>query len=213
MVSDPFPQLTVTRKTGGERFRDGHQPLPFDLLSFWQWSASDLASNALRGRVAEFLVAQALDIANGVRAEWDAYDLRARCGATIEVKSAAYLQTWAQKSLSAISFNIAPTRSWDAATNVLAPEARRQADLYVFALLAHQDKATFDPMDVEQWVFFVLPTTVLNTRFPAQKQLGLAGLRNLGPVECRFGQLRATVEVVAQAVAGGTPGTGVFGSA
>ena len=60
MESDGYPRLSVSRKTGGERFRCGPEPLPFDLLSFWQWSASDLASNALRGRVAEFLVAQAL---------------------------------------------------------------------------------------------------------------------------------------------------------
>jgi hypothetical protein len=199
MVSDLYPQLSVSRKTGGERFRCGLEPLPFDLLSFWQWSASDLASNALRGRVAEFLVAQALGVTDGVRAEWDAYDLRSRGGATIEVKSAAYLQTWVQKAPSVISLDIAPTRFWDATTNVMTADARRQADLYVFALLAHQDKATLDPMDVGQWVFFVLPTAVLNARLPSQKQLGLAGLRSLCPFECSYGQLREVVEATAQA--------------
>jgi hypothetical protein len=69
MERDRFAQILVSRKTGGERFRCGSEPLPFDLLSFWQWSASDLTSNALRGRVAEFLVAQALGVADGVRAE------------------------------------------------------------------------------------------------------------------------------------------------
>jgi hypothetical protein len=191
--------LAVARKTGCEQFRNGSQPLPFDLLSFWQWSASDLVSNALRGRLAEFLVARALGIADNVRAEWDAFDLRSASGATIEVKSAAYLQTWAQKRISAISFDIAPTRFWDAATNVIASEPRRQADLYVFALLGHQDKATLDPMDVGQWIFFVLATAVLNARLPAQKQLGLIGLRSLGSVECAFGQLREAIEAVAQA--------------
>src|SRR5579883_2719990 len=158
MESDRYPRLSVSRKTGGERFWCGPEPLPFDVLSFWQWSAFDLASTALRGRVAEFLVAQALGVADGVRAEWDAYDLRSAGGATIEVKSEAYLQTWSQKAPSVITFDIAPTRYWDAATNLMAAEVRRQADLYVFALLAHQDKATLDPMDVSQWVFFVLPT-------------------------------------------------------
>ena len=157
-----LPPLVVSRKTGAEVFRVGPSPLCFDLLSFWQWSASDLASNALRGRLAEFLVAHALGIADGVRAEWDAYDLRSRQGRTIEVKSAAYLQTWAQKALSAINFDIAPTRFWGAATNELASESRRQADLYVFALLAHRDKTTLDPMDLSQWEFYLLPTAVLD---------------------------------------------------
>jgi hypothetical protein len=69
MAGGSYSQLVVARKTGGEQFRDGSRPLPFDLLTFWQWSASDLASNALRGRVAEFLVAQALGAADDVRAE------------------------------------------------------------------------------------------------------------------------------------------------
>jgi hypothetical protein len=198
MESGLYPRLSASRKTGGERFRNGPEPLPFDMLSFWQWSASDLVSNALRGRVAEFLVAQALGVADGLRAEWDAYDLRSGSGATIEVKSAAYLQTWSQKAPSVITFDIAPTRYWDPATNVMAAEVRRQADIYVFALLAHRDKATLDPMDVSQWVFFVLPTAVLNSRLPSQKQLGLAGLRGLGPFECTFAQLRDVVEAVTQ---------------
>src|SRR5687767_5377816 len=70
-----FPPLTVSRKTGQEVFRNGTSPLSIDLLAFWQWAASDLVSNALRGRLAEFLVAQAMGIADGVRTEWDAYDL------------------------------------------------------------------------------------------------------------------------------------------
>jgi hypothetical protein len=197
MESDAYPRMTASRRTGGERFRCGPEPLPFDLLSFWQWSASDLASNVLRGRLAEYLVAQALGVADRVRAEWDAYDLRSLGGTKIEVKSAAYLQSWAQKAPSAISFDIAPTRFWDAASNMMAAEPCRQADLYVFALLAHEDKATLDPLDVGQWRFFVLPTAVLNARCPSQKRLGLAGLLSLCPIECPFGQLREAIESAA----------------
>ena len=117
MESYLYPQLLASRKTGLEHFRSGREPLPFDLLGFWQWSASDLASNALRGRLAEFLVAQALGVSHGVRAEWDAYDLRSQDGITVEVKSAAYFQTWAQSAPSKIGFDIAPTRAWNSTTN------------------------------------------------------------------------------------------------
>jgi hypothetical protein len=175
------------------------------LLSFWQWSASDLVSNALRGRLAEFLVAQALGIAEGLRAEWDAYDLRTRQGVTIEVKSAAYLQTWAQNALSAISFDIAPTRFWEATTNALAIESRRQADLYVFALLAHRDKLTVDAMDLSQWGFYLLPKPVLDVRLPKQKHVSLAALLKLEPVRCSFGELGSSVERVAGALPNQSP--------
>ncbi len=151
VMADAFlPPLKVSRKTGGETFQNGTSSLDFSLLNFWQWSASDLVSNALRGRLAEFLVAQALGVADGLRVEWDAYDLRTSKGLTIEVKSAAYVQTWAQKALSTISFDIAPTRFWDPVTNDLGDESRRQATLYVFALLACKDKAIIDPLDVSQ---------------------------------------------------------------
>jgi hypothetical protein len=199
MESYLYPQLPASRKTGLEHFRCGRESLAFDLLGFWQWSASDLASNALRGRLAEFLVAQALGVAGGVRAEWDAYDLCSQYGITVEVKSAAYLQTWRQTAPSKISFDIAPTRGWDSTTNSTDVNARRHAVVYVFALLAHRDKETLDPMNVEQWVFFVLPTTVLDARLPSQKQLGLAGLLSLRPIECRFVQLRDAVEAAAGA--------------
>jgi hypothetical protein len=116
------------------------------------------------------------------------------------VKSAAYLQTWFQTTLSAVSFDIGPKRHWDAATNVMATEARRQADLYVFALLAHREKATLDPMDVAQWVFCVLPTAVLNARLPTQKRVSLATLLKLDPAQCVFGQLRDVIEDVARTV-------------
>lgn len=60
------------------------------LLNFWQWSSSYLLSNALRGVLAGYLVASALDVADGVRVEWDADDLIARSGIKVEVKSSAF---------------------------------------------------------------------------------------------------------------------------
>jgi hypothetical protein len=70
-----LPRLNVERKTGKEHFRTGNTDLDFTVLDFWQWTASDLVSNATRGLVAEFIVASALGLAARVRDEWQAYDL------------------------------------------------------------------------------------------------------------------------------------------
>lgn len=35
-----LPRLAQQRRTGSEPFHADGTPLPFDLLSFWQWSAS-----------------------------------------------------------------------------------------------------------------------------------------------------------------------------
>ena len=76
-MDDIFPALIVTQKTGAEPFHMAGQPTSHRLLQFWQWTASDLASNAWRGLLAEFIVGEALGLTTGVRAEWDAVDLDA----------------------------------------------------------------------------------------------------------------------------------------
>jgi len=185
--------LKVRPRHGSDPFHHGGQPLDFDLHSFWQWYCSDLCSNLLRGVIAEFLVARAVGAVGGVRNEWDAYDVLTPEGIKVEVKSGAYLQTWAQKKLSAISFEIKQKLSWDAATNVSATKAARFADVYVFAVLAHKDKATLDPLDVSQWEFLVLPTSVIDERCKEQKRIALSSLTKLGPVKVGFGKLRDAI--------------------
>ena len=54
--------------------------------------------------------------------------------------------------------------AWDADGGGFAGVARRHAQVYVFALLARTDKATVDPLDLDQWAFYVLPTAVLDGR-------------------------------------------------
>ena len=189
-----FPQLAVTRKTGDEPFHLNGTPLDSLLVDFWRWSMSDLVSNTARGVLAEYIVAQALGLTNRLRIEWDAYDLQMPSGIRIEVKAAAYLQSWQHNKLSAINFNIRPARGWDAATNVRATEPRRQADIYVFCVLKHQDKATVDPLNLAQWDFYVLRAAVLNEQLWGQKKLSLGRLLKLKPLQVTYEELAASIE-------------------
>lgn len=182
------------RREPTEPFHERGRPAPFSLGDFWAWSFSGVLDNTLRGIVAEYLVAQALGVADGVRTEWEPYDLRTESGITVEVKSAAYLQNWAQQKLSTPAFRIGPTIAWDAQTNEYDTVRRRQADVYVFALLHHQDRSTVDPLDIGQWEFLVLPTRVLDEQLPTQKSLGLGTLLKLQPVRCSFDRLGEAVE-------------------
>lgn len=196
-----FEKLQPTRKTGAEPFTEGTTPLGFSVLEFWQWSSSNLVGNALRGLVAEFLVARAVGADGAIRNEWDPYDLSKRSGLRIEVKSAAYLQSWAQRTESSISFDVRQTLAWDAETNAFAPETerRRQADVYVFALLAHRSKATLNPIDVTQWQFFLLEASILDERLRKQRRVSLSRLLELSPVRCCYADLgRAIAEVEAR---------------
>lgn len=182
------------RKTGDESFHFSNEWADFRLRDFWQWSVSDLVSNATRGRLAEYIIASALDLATGVRTEWDAFDLRTHAGLSIEVKSCAYLQSWEQNRLSTITFSIRETRAWDSVTGLRQSEALRQAQLYIFALLIHQEgKATLDPLNLDQWRFYPVLTSKLNERSQGQQSLGLRALEALCPVPLHFNELRTAV--------------------
>ena len=182
-------------RTGAEPLRCGDALLNQTLLDFWRWSSSDLVGNTLRGILAEYIVACALGITDAGRVEWDAFDLKMPNDTTLEIKSAAYLQSWQQKAPSKIKFGIAPTRALDEVTNGYASDRKRQADIYVFCLLHHQDKTTVDPLDMSQWIFYVLPSAILDTKTPMQKSLTLTSLLKMNPVQCAYQEL-------AQAIAG-----------
>src|SRR5215510_10849731 len=194
-MAENLGRLTILRKTGKEPFHANGQDLGFDLLSFWQWTASDLVSNATRGRLGEYVVACALGLAaEDVRNEWAAFDLQTPSGIKIEVKSAAYVQSWHQAKLSPIMFTVPKTRAWNAETNTQSPEVRRQADVYVFALLAHTDKTTIDPLNIDQWQFYVLPTATLDARTRSQYSITLKSLEQLCGGAVHYVGLRKAVE-------------------
>lgn len=180
------------RKMGREMFTFEGEATGLDLLGFWQWSASNLTTNILRGWLAEYIVALDLGIADGVRREWDSFDLTTRDGIRIEVKSAAYLQSWDQPRPSRIRFSICPTMAWEGET--FGSEKKRQADVYVFALLEHRDRATINPLDLSQWVFFVLPTKILDSKMPEQRTISLAALLRLRPAHARSGSINVSIE-------------------
>jgi hypothetical protein len=194
---DSLESLPKIRRTGDERLHRDGQDLGTNLLDFWQWSASDLVSNATRGILAEYFVALALGIpTDGVREEWASFDLQTPTGIKVEVKSAAYVQSWRQTRLSRIQFVTPMTRAWSSVTNVQSTELKRQADVYVFALLAHQDKPTIDPLNVNQWQFYVLPTSALNARTRSQHSITLKSVCALCEV-VPFEQLAAAIESAA----------------
>ena len=157
-------EFDTKRLSGDEELTDSTSSKRFTVHDFWAWSSSDLLSNTKRGVFAEFIVAADFDVVGDVRAEWDAYDLTTKSGTKVEVKSAAYLQSWHQDAVSSIGFSVAKSQAWDPSTNKFSPEKRRQADVYVFCLLKHQDMSTVNPLDMSQWEFYIVPTATLNER-------------------------------------------------
>jgi hypothetical protein len=168
-------------KSGSEPLRTNAGPLRTTLLDFWKWSGSDLLTNAARGVFAEFLVASATGCDLRLpREAWGSFDLMTVDGIKLEVKSAAYLQSWNQPNgLSKISFSIKEALSWDPDTNEQGSEKQRFADVYVFCLLHHEEKDTVDPLNMDHWTFYVLSIRDLERYKRSRHSITLRSLQNL----------------------------------
>ena len=186
--------IQTEKKTGAEAFSG----LNRTLLDYWAWAHSDIAANAERGRLAEYLVACAVNSPTACRTEWDTVDVVSADGIKIEVKSAAYLQAWQQSKYSAIRFDIAPKREWFYDVNTYSDEVKRHADVYVFCLFACKEAALANPMDLTQWEFYVLPTAALNEKAALQKTASLTTLQKLGAAKCSYNNLCATIHALFQ---------------
>ena len=136
--------------------------------------------NVQRGVLAEFLVASALGVTEEPREEWGAFDVEVPGCGTVEVKSAAYIQSWSQRDFSRISFDVAKRSSaWDPRTGEYEAldSPRRVADVYVFCLLSHKCQKTINPLNVEQWKFYVVRRGQLDrSRWAKNKKMGLKSL-------------------------------------
>ena len=170
------------------------EPEKFSLLDFWIWSGSNVLNNTLRGQIAEYIITQATKAeVPAIRVEWESVDIMTPEGISIEVKSAAYFQSWHQDKPSKISFKIKKTSSWDNETNQYEKTPCRKAQVYVFCLLTNKDRNTINPLDLSQWKFYILPTIILDSRLGDQKNIGLSRLEELGAEIVNYDQIHNTL--------------------
>jgi hypothetical protein len=97
-------------------------------------------------------VAKAIEAVQPMRTEWDRWDLTYPAdppGWRIEVKAAARMQIWENANDTQIGFTGLRKKNWDT----------RDADVFVFCLNKCTDRASFAPLDMQQWSFFVLSCT------------------------------------------------------
>jgi hypothetical protein len=146
----------------------------YNFEAFLRWNSGHLLENRTRGAYAEWLVHRALGVDPGEhRIEWAEVDLHDE-DLSLEVKSAAYVQSWQQGKPSAISF----------------PIEQRKTTAYVFCLLAEQNRELVDPRDLNQWLFWVVPTTKLHAE---RKSIGLQALIRAHGEGMSFGELAAQI--------------------
>lgn len=160
-----YKRIDVKKLTGNEQFKNVGDK-KFSVLDFWQYGFSNLNSNVLRGAFAEFIVENALRTSEqiDVRNPWGDSDVIAPNGKNIEVKCCSYIQDWDQEDYSRISWGGLKAKPlFYASTDRSLVEIKLKerpidykSDIYILSLFKHQDHATLDILDVDQWCFWVL---------------------------------------------------------
>ena len=188
---EPIP---IEYSRGESKFTSTEVNTDLNLLDFWSWAFSDVLTNTTRGILAEFIVATALGInTKQPRDGWAKFDLEYE-NYGIEIKSASYHQRWFQKQMSTISFNIPTSRAWDASTNELEEQSQRQADLYVLCLLSEKDRDQVNPLNLDQWKFWIIDTRFLDERKRSQKSITYNSLIKEVGEPVSFHQIRQSVD-------------------
>lgn len=187
---------SATVLSGDERLLDGQ------VRDFWRWALNDLRMNTARGYLAEYLVARAVGDPAPFRIEWDTHDVTAPDGTRIEVKACGRLQSWKSRRPTTVRWTIPKPNltawSHDAADWVSSDPARR-VDVWVFALQTATDPEVYDPLDVNQWEFRVLPHHVVYDA--RQRSFAASTLDRLGAHVVDHRGLAAAVRVASSASA------------
>lgn len=196
-----YKRLPVTKLTGSENFKNTNGK-SFSVQEFWSYGFSSLNSNVLRGALAEFLVENALkgNTEIGVRNPWGDYDMLFR-DIKIEVKCCSYIQDWDQLKLSTIQWSGLKAKDlyWSTAVNEVHADAPAsyKSDVYVLALFKHQDHATLDILDMDQWCFFILSKERLTEVSGDRSSVSLARLQKQGIESVSFNGIRTAIESLA----------------
>ena len=172
----------------------------FSVLDFWQYAYSQL--EGLADTLAEFFVAQALGIEKAENVNyWTAYDMAYR-NKRIEVKSTRYVHPWNTHISKVRTFSIEPTNSdyWGSYQIGIdsGKKLSRQSEVYVFCLNSNMDIENSNPLKVDDWVFFVIPTFEINNyckNNPKQKKISLNVVKRMANGGVAFDELKAAVDV------------------
>jgi hypothetical protein len=159
--------------SGNENFTINGLDAGFNVLDFWRFQFSNLPD--MQGRVGEYIVAKALfktspDNNNG----WALWDINYR-GKRIEVKTTAYFQPWREKDTWSEHRSFGITMSIDPNDK----SKKRMNDIYVFVLNKGKNKIDADPLKLEHWVFYVIPTSVINNKCGSNKSITLRKVQSL----------------------------------
>lgn len=175
--------------TGNEKFKLSGRETTINVSDFWSYSFSNLMDK--EDEIAEFLVAQALELKEpSNKLYWTLYDILYR-NTRIEVKQTSYYHGWTKDRSKKLAFDIAPRDGSNRDEPFCEPGLHRQNDIYVFCIVDGGSLEESYPLNLDAWKFYVIPTKIINANFPeAQAHVSANHIeKQYGSYLCKFDEL------------------------
>lgn len=188
-----FDNSTPELLTGREPFLSEGKPLGFCIEDFWRFQHSNIWD--VQEEIAEFIVAKALgqDLPYNKNG-WTLWDLNYK-GKRIEVKETGYYHSWRTDGKVSPVRTFGITKAYSRYKDNTST-FERQNDVYVFCLNTGETKESSNPLDLDHWRFWVVPTSVINENCGDNKTINLNRVAKLSehPSGLSYHELRAAVD-------------------
>ena len=161
---------------GTENFTDKGTPIGLSIKDFWQFQYSNLWD--MQEYIAEFLVAKALGFntpqnCNG----WTLWDISYK-NKRIEIKTTAYYHSWRNDGKVSLQRVFGITKAYSKYKDPTS-EYKRQNDIYIFCLNLGNTKEESNPLHLENWQFYIVPTKIINERCKDNKTVSLSHIQKI----------------------------------
>lgn len=164
---------------GSECFVAGNKSTDMTILDVWKYHFCNRFN--MHEYFGEFLVAKALGVEESCNSVyWQLYDID-YSGKRIEVKTSSYYHAFKEHLHTNISerrvFGITKAYSSYKDKN---SSYERQNDIYVFCLNIGDTDVSSDPLNLNNWKFYIVPTEVINENCGDAKTISLQRIEKLG---------------------------------
>ena len=186
--------------TGNETFIFNGEVADFKFLDFWKFHYSNIYD--LQDKIAEFIVSKALGVNEAQNDQyWTLWDVLYR-DKRIEVKETSYYHSFNQEGKVSKQrvFGITKANgSYDPAKSGNS-EFCRQNDIYVFCLNTGDTRESSNPLNLNNWEFYVVPTAIINEKCGDNKTISLGKIKRLGFSAKRYDEIRADIDRIIDAM-------------
>lgn len=186
----------MSQITGEEKFYLDDKETKLSLKDFWQYQYHNIYN--LQQYIAEYIVGKALGLERAQNTEyWTLYDILYR-NTRIEIKETSYYHPWneGKKVSHQRMFSIAKANSSYEDEDVAHNRFERQNDIYVFCVLNGETREESYPLELNNWEFYIVPTTFINENCGDNKKISLGRIRKFGFEAKRFDQVKITIDEI-----------------